>query len=87
MINLKVKIYETMNNEQFFLCRNYTLSEAWITLKRVHRRAQPNDGFARVFSDLDRKQHGNVLMEWQHRRPVMKVCPICGENAGLVVVL
>lgn len=22
-------------------------------------------------------------MNWQHKRPVMKVCPICGQNAGL----
>jgi len=22
-------------------------------------------------------------MEWQQRKPSMKVCPICGKNAGL----
>ncbi|KAI4343557.1 hypothetical protein L6164_010892 [Bauhinia variegata] len=22
-------------------------------------------------------------MEWQQRKPMMKVCPICGKNAGL----
>ncbi|PNX66923.1 dual specificity protein phosphatase phs1-like protein [Trifolium pratense] len=22
-------------------------------------------------------------MEWQRRKPTMKVCPICGKNAGL----
>jgi len=22
-------------------------------------------------------------MEWQQRKPTMKVCPICGKNAGL----
>lgn len=22
-------------------------------------------------------------MNWQHKRPAMKVCPICGKNAGL----
>lgn len=38
-------------------------------------RAQPNDGFAWILLDLDRKQfHGRVSMEWQQRRPTMKVC-------------
>lgn len=65
------------------LCRNFTLLEAWNILKRAHRRAQPNDGFARILLDLDRKLHGKVSMEWQQRKPVMKVCSICGKNAGL----
>ncbi|KAK3183233.1 hypothetical protein Dsin_030519 [Dipteronia sinensis] len=65
------------------LRKNFTLLEAWNTLKRVHRRAQPNDGFARILLDLDKKLHGKVSMEWQQRRPMMKVCPICGKNAGL----
>ncbi|KAK4395508.1 Dual specificity protein phosphatase PHS1 [Sesamum angolense] len=52
-------------------------------LKQAHRRAQPNDGFARILLELDQKLHGRVSMEWQQRRPVMKVCPICGKNAGL----
>lgn len=65
------------------LRKNLTLLEAWNVLKRVHRRAQPNDGFARILQELDRKLHGKVSMEWQQRRPTMKVCPICGKNAGL----
>ncbi|KAI9176952.1 hypothetical protein LWI28_009128 [Acer negundo] len=65
------------------LRKNFTLLEAWNTLKRVHRRAQPNDGFARILLDLDKKLHGKMSMEWQQRRPMMKVCPICGKNAGL----
>ncbi|XP_027125507.1 dual specificity protein phosphatase PHS1 [Coffea eugenioides] len=65
------------------LRKNYTLLEAWNALKRVHRRAQPNDGFAKVLLDLDLKLHGKVSMEWQQRKPTMKVCPICGKNAGL----
>ncbi|XP_058082101.1 dual specificity protein phosphatase PHS1 isoform X2 [Magnolia sinica] len=65
------------------LRKNFTLLAAWNALKRVHRRAQPNDGFAKALLDLDRKLHGNASMEWQHRRPMMKVCPICGKNAGL----
>ncbi|CAK9143352.1 unnamed protein product [Ilex paraguariensis] len=65
------------------LRKNFSLLEAWNTLRRVHRRAQPNDGFAKILLDLDRKLHGKVSMEWQKRRPVMKVCPICGKNAGL----
>jgi atypical dual specificity phosphatase len=52
-------------------------------LKKVHRRAHPNDGFTKVLLDLDKKLHGKVSMEWHHRRPTMKVCPICGKNAGL----
>lgn len=64
-------------------CRNFTLLEAWNTLKRVHRRAQPNDGFAKILLDLDKQLHGKVSMEWQQRKPTMKVCPICGKNAGL----
>ncbi|GJN05307.1 hypothetical protein PR202_ga22926 [Eleusine coracana subsp. coracana] len=63
--------------------KNCTLLEAWNMLKKVHRRAHPNDGFAKVLLDLDKKLHGKVSMEWQHRRPAMKVCPICGKNAGL----
>ncbi|XP_051209783.1 dual specificity protein phosphatase PHS1-like [Lolium perenne] len=65
------------------LRKNYTLLEAWNMLKKVHRRAQPNDGFARVLLDLDKRLHGRISMEWQHKRPAMKVCPICGKNAGL----
>lgn len=52
-------------------------------LRKVHRRAQPNDGFAKILLDLDKRLHGKFSMEWQHRRPTMKVCPICGKNAGL----
>ncbi|XP_021673387.2 dual specificity protein phosphatase PHS1 isoform X2 [Hevea brasiliensis] len=65
------------------LRKNFTLLEAWNAVRRVHRRAQPNDGFARILLDLDRKLHGKVSMEWQQRKPTMKVCPICGKNAGL----
>ncbi|XP_057791475.1 dual specificity protein phosphatase PHS1 isoform X2 [Salvia miltiorrhiza] len=65
------------------LRKNFTLLQAWNALKRAHRRAQPNDGFARILLDLDQKLHGKVSMEWQHRRPMIKVCPICGKNAGL----
>ncbi|KAJ8772483.1 hypothetical protein K2173_027660 [Erythroxylum novogranatense] len=65
------------------LRKNFTLLQAWNTLRRVHRRAQPNDGFAKALLDLDRKLHGKVSMEWQQRKPMMKVCPICGNNAGL----
>ncbi|KAL0415546.1 UNVERIFIED_CONTAM: Dual specificity protein phosphatase PHS1 [Sesamum latifolium] len=65
------------------LRKNFTLLEAWNALKQAHRRAQPNDGFARILLELDQKLHGRVSMEWQQRRPVMKVCPICGKNAGL----
>ncbi|KAE8717450.1 Dual specificity protein phosphatase PHS1 [Hibiscus syriacus] len=65
------------------LRKNSTLLEAWNSLKRAHRRAQPNDGFARILLDLDRKLHGKVSMEWHQRKPMMKVCPICGKNAGL----
>lgn len=64
-------------------CRNMTLLEAWNKLRRVHRRAQPNDGFAKILVGLDRRLHGKASMEWHHRRPTMKVCPICGKNAGL----
>lgn len=67
----------------FFSPRNFALLEAWKRLKRVHRRAQPNDGFAKTLLDLDQKLHGKASMEWQHRKPAMKVCPICGKYAGL----
>ncbi|XP_061339869.1 dual specificity protein phosphatase PHS1-like [Gastrolobium bilobum] len=65
------------------LRKNFTLLEAWNALKRVHRRAQPNDGFAKILLELDQKLHGKVSMEWQQRKPMMKICPICGKNAGL----
>ncbi|KAJ4850160.1 Very-long-chain (3R)-3-hydroxyacyl-CoA dehydratase [Turnera subulata] len=65
------------------LRKKFTLAESWDTLRKVHRRAHPNDGFARILVDLDRKLHGKVSMEWQRRKPMMKVCPICGKNAGL----
>ncbi|XP_057744722.1 dual specificity protein phosphatase PHS1-like [Arachis stenosperma] len=53
----------------------FTLLEAWNTLKRVHRRAQPNDGFAKILQELDKKLNGKVSMEWQQRKPTMQVCP------------
>ncbi|CAN1242196.1 Dual specificity protein phosphatase PHS1 [Linum perenne] len=65
------------------LRKNFTLAQAWNNLRRVHRRAQPNDGFARMLLELDKKLHGKVSMEWQQRKPMMKVCPVCGKNAGL----
>ncbi|KAG5031876.1 hypothetical protein JHK85_015858 [Glycine max] len=43
----------------------------------------PNDGFAKILLELDLKLHGKVSMEWQQRKTMMKVCPICGKNAGL----
>ncbi|KAL6874700.1 hypothetical protein ACP4OV_013365 [Aristida adscensionis] len=63
--------------------KNCTLLEAWNVLKKVHRRAQPNDGFAKVLLELDKNLHGKTSMEWLQKRPSMKVCPICGKNAGL----
>lgn len=65
------------------LRKNLTLLGAWNVLKQVHRRAQPNDGFARTLQELDQKLHGKVSMEWQQRKPVIKVCPICGKRIGL----
>ncbi|XP_011042957.1 PREDICTED: dual specificity protein phosphatase PHS1-like isoform X2 [Populus euphratica] len=65
------------------LRKKFTLLEAWNALRRAHRRAQPNDGFAKALLDLDRQLHGKVSMEWQRRKPEIKVCPVCGDNAGL----
>jgi len=65
------------------LPRRRTLLEAWTALKKVHRRAHPNDGFAKILSNLDKCLHGLISMEWPQRRPVMKICPICGKNAGI----
>ncbi|CAL9069299.1 unnamed protein product [Musa banksii] len=65
------------------LRKGLTLLEAWNMLKKAHRRAQPNDGFAKTLLDLDEQLHGKTSMEWQQRKPMMKVCPICKENAGL----
>ncbi|XP_038974114.1 dual specificity protein phosphatase PHS1-like isoform X1 [Phoenix dactylifera] len=65
------------------LRKKLTLLEAWNKLKKVHRRAQPNDGFAKTLLDLDKRLHGKVSMEWQQKKPMMKVCPMCGKNAGL----
>lgn len=65
------------------LRKKKTLLEAWTMLKKVHRRAHPNDGFAKILTNLDRSLYGKISMEWQQRRPVMQVCPICGKNAGL----
>ncbi|RZR96081.1 hypothetical protein BHM03_00025034 [Ensete ventricosum] len=65
------------------LRKGLTLSEAWSMLRKVHRRAQPNDGFANTLLDLDMHLHGKASMEWQQRKPTMKVCPICGKDAGL----
>ncbi|VAH19408.1 unnamed protein product [Triticum turgidum subsp. durum] len=65
------------------LRKGFTLAKAWNLLKKVHRRAQPNDGFAKALLALDRKLHGKASMDWQQKRPEMKVCPICGKNVGL----
>ncbi|XP_073225124.1 dual specificity protein phosphatase PHS1-like isoform X1 [Cicer arietinum] len=66
------------------LRKKFTLIEAWNAVKKVHHRAQPNDGFAKILQELDQKLYGKVSMEWRRwRKPTMKVCPICGKNAGL----
>ncbi|XP_054821573.1 dual specificity protein phosphatase PHS1-like isoform X2 [Prosopis cineraria] len=65
------------------LRKKCTLLEAWNAMKRVHRRAQPNDGFAKILMELDQKLHGKMSMVWQQRKPTMKICPICGKNVGL----
>jgi atypical dual specificity phosphatase len=80
--NCHLRSYSWLHNFPYLL-RNSTLLEAWNMLKKVHRRAHPNDGFAKVLLDLDKKLHGKISMEWQHKRPAIKVCPICGKNAGL----
>ncbi|XP_071709847.1 dual specificity protein phosphatase PHS1-like isoform X2 [Rutidosis leptorrhynchoides] len=63
--------------------KNYTLLKAWNALRRVHKRAQPNDGFAKVLLELDKKLHGKISMEWQQKRPPVKVCPICEIQTGV----
>ncbi|KAL8140919.1 hypothetical protein V2J09_006940 [Rumex salicifolius] len=63
----------TMVLAYLILRKNLTLSEAWNKLKKAHRRAQPNDGFARILLELDKKLHGKASMEWQQRKPTMKV--------------
>ncbi|KAJ3691831.1 hypothetical protein LUZ61_020995 [Rhynchospora tenuis] len=65
------------------LRKGYTLAKAWAMLKKTHRRAQPNDGFAKALLTLDKRVHGKVSMDWQQKRPEMKVCPICSKNVGL----
>ncbi|CAM0913070.1 unnamed protein product [Alopecurus aequalis] len=65
------------------LRKGFTLAKAWNLLKKVHRRAQPNDGFAKALLALDKRLHGKVSMDWQQKRPEMKVCPICSKNVGL----
>ncbi|XP_078158594.1 dual specificity protein phosphatase PHS1-like isoform X2 [Carex rostrata] len=65
------------------LRKGYTLSKAWSILKKMHRRAQPNDGFAKALLNLDKRVHGKVSMDWQQKRPEMKICPICSKNVGL----
>ncbi|KAG8052094.1 hypothetical protein GUJ93_ZPchr0001g31200 [Zizania palustris] len=47
------------------------------------KESTPNDGFAKALLALDRKLHGKVSMDWQQKRPEMKVCPICSKNVGL----
>ncbi|KAJ3669486.1 hypothetical protein LUZ60_011436 [Juncus effusus] len=65
------------------LRKKHTLLEAWTKLKKSHRRAHPNDGFAKILLNLEKSVHGKVSMEWQQKRPMIRVCPVCGKNAGL----
>ncbi|KAF6147236.1 hypothetical protein GIB67_039366 [Kingdonia uniflora] len=72
------------------LRKHMTLLEAHDTLLRVHRRARPNQGFAKALSDLDMELYGKVSLDLQQlhqRRPMMKVCPICEKNVGLTSCL
>ncbi|KAJ4750044.1 dual specificity protein phosphatase family protein [Rhynchospora pubera] len=63
--------------------KKLTLLEAWTKLKKVHRRAHPNDGFGKILVSLDKKLYGRASMQWQQKKPMIRVCPICGKNAGL----
>jgi atypical dual specificity phosphatase len=57
--------------------------EAWTKLKKVHRQAHPNDGFGKILVSLDKSLYGKASMVWQQKKPMVRVCPICGKNAGL----
>ncbi|KAJ3702094.1 hypothetical protein LUZ61_005799 [Rhynchospora tenuis] len=63
--------------------KKLTLLEAWTKLKKVHRRAHPNDGFGKILVSLDKRLYGKPSMQWQQKKPMIRVCPICGKNAGL----
>lgn len=32
---------------------------------------------------LDKELHGKVSMDWQQKRPQVRMCPICGKSAGI----
>lgn len=58
--------------------------QAWAAVKLAHPRAAPNDGFAQALMRLDKQLHGQVAsMEWKGKKPMARLCPICGKNAGL----
>ena len=65
--------------------RNLKLSQAWEKLKAVHRRAQPNDAFMHALMELEKQIHGKTSMEWKRKKPIMKICNVCGKVTGLSV--
>ncbi|CAM6111928.1 unnamed protein product [Calypogeia fissa] len=65
------------------LRKGHTLFQAWGLLKAAHPRAQPNDGFMKRLVGLDKQLHGKVSMDWQQKKPEIRMCPICGRSAGI----
>ncbi|KAJ7545613.1 hypothetical protein O6H91_08G003800 [Diphasiastrum complanatum] len=63
--------------------KGQTLFEAWTNLKARHQRSKPNDGFMMSLTELDRALHGKASMEWQQKRPFLRICPVCGKTAGI----
>lgn len=63
--------------------KQLSLFQAWNLLKKVHRRAQPNDGFMQALINLDKQLYGASSMDWQKKKPMLQICDVCGKSIGL----
>lgn len=37
----------------------------------------------KILVNLDKHLHGKVSMDWQQKKPEIRMCPVCAKSAGI----